>query len=282
MTKQELCQFLSKALFFEDKGFYINYICNCLWNELVRFHDLSGVALTDLHENPQFINWLKQLNAGMPVEYVIGSSCFYGIDLEVNQDVLIPRSETEELVHWILLDHPATVFQNILDIGTGSGCIAIAVKKNRPHWKINAIDNSYEALAIAKRNAQRYSLEIEFNRCDILSEIQVLKGEYDLIVSNPPYISKSEQDRVAQSVINYEPNNALFAPGSDPLIFYKKIAEHAKRLLKNGGKIYLELNEFMTDAIFNIFKTAGYTNLELRKDFQGKTRMLKVHYQFNA
>lgn len=215
-----------------------------------------------------------------PVQYITGKSNFYGYDFTVNPSVLIPRPETEELVHWVLSDHKQDrKLMDVLDIGTGSGCIPITLKNKRPHWRIVSVDKSVDAINTAQINACNLSCEIVFYEMDFLEvESQSTLGIYDLIISNPPYIAQSEFDQMSQNVKDYEPLMALVPEqGDDPLIFYRAIATFCLNRLKPNGAVYLELNEFLPGEIRQIFSEAdGFQDVEVRKDLQGKNRMLKA------
>ena len=213
-----------------------------------------------------------------PFDYVMGHSIFYGYRFDVNSDVLIPRPETEELVEWAIqilkdMSRPAAV----LDIGTGSGCIAITLKKEIPDSRVTGIDVSQSALDVAVRNAMVLNTHVTFEKIDFLNEIVLLEPrKYDLIISNPPYIDVSEKEAMTESTVIHEPHMALFPEHSDPLIFYRKLAAEASGLLKESGKILVEMNEFRSEEILSIFKDANLVEVEVREDLQGKPRMLKA------
>jgi release factor glutamine methyltransferase len=214
------------------------------------------------------IQILKDLKKGKPIQHIVGSTWFYGLNLKVNPDVLIPRPETEELVQWIISDC-GTHQHRILDIGTGSGCIALALKSKLPNSRIEACDISKEALKIAELNASKLHLDVGFFECNILKD-QV--KEYDVMVSNPPYISLSEMEEMAPNVTEHEPHTALFVDDGDVLIFYKRIAQIAKN---QKCICYFETSEFYNDALEQ-WLSQQQINYEFREDFQGKTRMLKL------
>lgn len=213
-----------------------------------------------------------------PIQYVLGKTTFYGLALSVDESVLIPRPETEELADWVIRDAEAFSGKDlsILDIGTGSGCLALALKKSLPFAKVFAVDYAEETLKTAKENAERNKLEIELIQWDILNEMppEFLKN-MDILVSNPPYITFSEKEKMAPNVLNYEPGRALFVTNNDPLQFYKKIEELSKKILKSTGKTYLELNESFAGEVEDYFRKKGWQTL-VKKDFQGKPRMIKI------
>lgn len=211
---------------------------------------------------------LEQLIEGKPIQYLTNEAPFYGLELYVDERVLIPRPETEQLVHWILQEN--TAFEGrILDIGTGSGCIPVTLAKHLPLARIKACDICDKALEVAKKNAATHKVDIEFTQLDILSqEIE----KVDIIISNPPYIGESEKTEMHQNVLNNEPHIALFVTDDDPLIFYKRIIELAQ---KQGSTCYFETSEFYRNTL-EIWLTKNNLTYEWKLDFQEKNRMLKV------
>lgn len=278
MKRQELCQLLEFELASNFNKLEIKNICNYCWVSISGNDKLMKLTPEQIIQEAEFMSYLQKLKSGIPVQYVFNTSCFYGIDLEVNSDVLIPRSETEELVSWILNDYKLSKPIHVLDIGTGSGCISIALKKHKPDWKVTAIDISERALELARRNALKYQLEIDFIQTDFIKSKNELKDSYDLIVSNPPYVSRNELHLLDKTVLEHEPAIALFPNGEDPFIFYKEIAAWASQHLKNTAALYFELNEFFADEIRTIFLNSGFGNVQFRKDMQGKKRMIKVQF----
>ncbi len=237
-----------------------------------------------LLNEPQLVLYKKcchELLAGRPLQYVCGTTLFMGLELKVNEAVLIPRPETEELVHWIIEDEKK--LQNtikMLDIGTGSGCIALALKKQLPETYISAIDLSNEALTIAKENSLQLGLSIHFQQLDILDTKQwALIHELDIIVSNPPYICPHEARDMHSNVKDYEPHLALFVSNEDPLQFYKTIAAFGLEKLNTDGRIYCEIHQDHAVVVQNFFITAGYKNVEIKKDLNGHDRMIKACLQ---
>lgn len=218
---------------------------------------------------------IARLQNHEPWQYITGKSWFYGLELQVNPSVLIPRQETEELVHLILSIHGQNPPINVLDIGTGSGCIPLALKFNRAHWNICALDFSTDAIATAKKNAAACGLNIPFQECDILTSIPK-GGPWDIIVSNPPYIPYKEKHIMSKNVLEFEPSTALFVENGDPLLFYRRIAQISKHLLSKGGNLYFELNEFYADDTAQIIKALGYSSVEIHNDLSGKKRMLSA------
>ncbi|MEL7422584.1 MAG: peptide chain release factor N(5)-glutamine methyltransferase [Bacteroidota bacterium] len=219
----------------------------------------------------------SRLQAREPVQYITGRADFYGLQFKVNPAVLIPRPETEELVEWIL-DHRATFSEEavVLDIGTGSGCIPLAIQHNWRTAEVHGLDVSAEALLVAQQNANQLSLTVQWWETDILNEANwSTLPTCDIIISNPPYIPHNEAVLMPESVKQYEPNLALFVENEDPLIFYRRIMELAQQQLKPGGLLFFECNEFNAEQVNQLGKQLGFTQTELRKDLQGKWRMWK-------
>jgi len=218
---------------------------------------------------------LTRLKNEEPLQYILGRTEFYGLDILLNPDVLIPRSETEELIAWVL-NTVNTETPKILDFGTGSGCIPLALKKNLPKSKITGVDKSQKALKLAKKNARSLNLDVEFLAFDILRDAPSKMGTVDVVVSNPPYVRFSEREKMTSNVLKYEPHMALFVKDEDPLIFYRKIADIGKQILKESGLLFFEINEEFGNEILSLLRDKGYENTELRKDLNGKDRMVKA------
>lgn len=237
-------------------------------------HMSPSMAFRDL---PALEGMLDRLLRQEPVQYVVGETQFYGLKLKVTEDVLIPRPETEELVHWILQEYRGKSQKlRILDIGTGSGCIALALAAHLSGSEVLAMDVSEKALAVATGNAQALSLSVEFLHDSILKP-QGKRPSFDLLVSNPPYIPPSQQDKMRKQVLAYEPELALFTREEDPLQFYKAILNYAEEGgLSSGGSIFLEINEFLAEEAADLFRDAGW-DLSLKRDMQGKWRMLRAY-----
>lgn len=219
------------------------------------------------------------LLANKPVQYVLSEAWFMNMKLFVNEHVLIPRPETEELVDWIIKDIDKAGMKSIslLDIGTGSGCIPISIKKMRADIHTSAIDVSDDALNVAKTNVTQQNTAIDFQLINFLNETEWNSlGKYNIIVSNPPYIKSSEATSMNDNVLKFEPHIALFVPDNDALIFYNKIAKFGTTHLKKDGNIYVEINEALGEQVICLFETYSYKNIELRKDMQGKDRMIKA------
>ena len=212
----------------------------------------------------------------IPVQYLLGTTSFYDLNFEVNKNVLIPRPETEELVDWIVQDNKKSENSiKILDIGTGSGCIAISLAKNIPNSKITAIDISEKALKIAQKNSINNNVAATFLKKNIL-KISNLEQIFDIIVSNPPYVRNLEKNEIKKNVLDYEPHLALFVDDDDALIFYRTIATLALKNLSENGRLYFEINQFLGLETVQLLEKLGYKNIELRKDIYGNDRMIKA------
>lgn len=224
--------------------------------------------------------FLQQLKNEIPVQYVLGSTSFFGLDFEVNTNVLIPRPETEELVEWILNSLQSTVTNQkvkIIDIGTGSGCIAISLAKNIPHAHVTALDVSVDALVTAQKNAQNNQVTVAFKNQNIL-ETYDLQEQFDVIVSNPPYVRNLEKQEIKNNVLHHEPHLALFVENDNALIFYKKIAELAQKNLKPNGFLFFEINQYLGAEMIGLLQDLDFKNIELRKDIYGNDRMVAANW----
>jgi len=256
-----------------------------------------GITLTQEEEQPLF-EALTELKTEKPLQYILGTAHFMDLELQVNENVLIPRPETEELVQWILDDFQkggqfkldaersrsviSTTLNDhslkILDIGTGSGCIAIALAKNLPDAKIYALDVSEEALEVAKKNAKSNGVNIGFMHQDILNpELELeFKLHFDVIVSNPPYVRELEKNTINKNVKDFEPCTALFVSDEDPLLFYKAIIDFSENNLNENGSLYFEINQYLGEETKALFNARNFSEIELRKDIFGNDRMLKA------
>lgn len=218
---------------------------------------------------------LEDLKLEKPIQYILGTTFFYDLEFKVNDSVLIPRPETEELVDWIIKDCANLTNKSlkIIDIGTGSGCIAISLANNIKNSKVFALDVSEKALAVAKKNAEINNVNVNFILNNILT-INDLNQEFDIIVSNPPYVRNLEKHEIKKNVLDNEPHLALFVDDDDALIFYKKIAELAQKNLSKNGKLYFEINQYLGPETIDLLEKLGFTNLILKKDIYGNDRML--------
>lgn len=248
---------------------------------------LHNLKRVDVALNPNFKlsdaeveKWniiLADLQQEKPIQYITGEAWFYGLRLEVNENTLIPRPETEELVEWIIESQKSKVQSQkceILDIGTGTGCIPISLKTNLPQANVSAIDISEKALEVAKRNAVSNKVDISFIQADIL-EVEDLNQHFDIIVSNPPYVRNLEKQEIKKNVLDYEPHLALFVEDTDALLFYRKIAQLALKNLSPNGLLFFEINQYLGKETFGLLKNLGFKNIELKKDMYGNDRMIR-------
>lgn len=257
---------------------------------------LHNLKRVDVALNPNFElseddveKWnaiLAELQLEKPIQYITGEAWFFGLRFEVNENTLIPRPETEELVDWILsssiTQHPTPL--TILDIGTGSGCIPISLKANLPQANVSSIDVSEKALEVAKRNAASNKVEINFIQTNILEVEDLLKLPLpftqnllplDIIVSNPPYVRNLEKQEIKKNVLDYEPHLALFVEDTDALLFYRKIAQLAMKNLSPNGLLFFEINQYLGKETVELLENLGFRNIELKKDVYGNDRIIK-------
>lgn len=253
----------------------IGFVCKINRTEYlnIKHEDISEEKLL------MFQSILIDLKKGIPIQYVLGETEFYGLVFKVNPTVLIPRPETEELVDWVLKDVKKLTDNitplKILDIGTGSGCIPIAIKKYLPDSEIFAIDISETALITAQENAILNQVDIHFSYGDILQP-HTSNIKYTIIISNPPYVTISEKENMHVNVVDHEPHSALFVPDDDALIFYSAIADYAMIHLLEGGVLYLEINENLGSQTLALLSNKGFKSLELKKDLRDRDRMIKA------
>ena len=233
---------------------------------------LKDQEVVSFETEEQLLKILERLKQAEPVQYVLGYAWFCGLRFKVNKYVLIPRPETEELVDWIVKQNKIQS-PHILDIGTGSGCIAIALAKQIPEATVVAKDISKDALNTATQNALINNVDVKFLEADILNQ-HSNEIKYDIIVSNPPYVLQSESETMCRHVLQYEPATALFVPDDDALIFYKAILKYAGIHLKPGGKLFFEINPFKAEEITALLKSSNFIELSIKKDLQGRDRMV--------
>ena len=218
---------------------------------------------------------LLRLKKQQPIQYIVGHTEFYGLIFKVNKHTLIPRPETEQLVDWIISNHKDQGSGlEILDIGTGSGCIAVALAKNFSKASISGLDISEKALEVAQENAIKNQVLVSFCQKDILQTI-ALEKKYDVVVSNPPYVRQLEKKAMSANVLDNEPGGALFVPNEDPLLFYRKIAQLALVSLQEKGWLYFEINEYLSNEMDALLNEIGFVNIEIKKDFRAVPRMIK-------
>jgi len=247
------------------------------------YYDVSRIQLAmdsnyAIDDSEKIIDALELLKQQKPIQYIIEETEFYGLPFKVNDNVLIPRPETEELVEWVLSKVDSNKSIHILDIGTGSGCIAVSLAKNLPKAKVYALDVSAKALIIAKQNAKVNNVNVKFIEADILK-----KGDggleadvkFDIIVSNPPYVREQEKELMKANVLDNEPHLALFVKDEDPLIFYEAITKYASNNLTREGQLFFEINEYLGNAMIDLLKNNNFNNIELKQDIFKKDRMIK-------
>ena len=258
-----------------------NEVQSMLFIVLERFFNLSKNEIilnpTKLFTESELLlvmNTVKELKTQKPLAYILGEWTFFDLTLKVDENVLIPRPETEELVQLIINENTSAA--TILDIGTGSGCIALALKNNLPNAKVLAWDISEKALEIAKTNAIDNNLIVDFEYIDILNVDFTLSEKLDIIVSNPPYITKNEIQKMEKNVLNFEPHLALFVNDKNPLLFYDKIADFAMKNLTINGKIYFEINEIYGNEVKYLLQSKGFVKAEIIQDINKKNRLIKA------
>jgi release factor glutamine methyltransferase len=243
---------------------------------------LNPETVMDYNQIRRWKNIISDLRFQKPIQYILGETEFYGLPFLVNENTLIPRPETEELVELIISGVGSKPLK-VLDIGTGSGCIAIALAKNIPNAGVSAIDVSEKALAAAKKNAELNNVKINFINADILKidDLQELRTSnftlptsYDIIVSNPPYVRNLEKAEIKPNVLEYEPHLALFVEDTDALLFYRKIAQLAKMNLNPNGKLYFEINQYLGKETVQLLESLGFSDVQLKKDIYGNDRMV--------
>jgi len=246
----------------------------------VRFHfDKTAEPDNDLINS--FLNILDELATAKPIQHILGLADFYGMRLEVNEHVLIPRPETEELVDLILKKHVGQKDLTVLDVGTGSGCIAIALKKHLPQSRVYAMDISAEAIETARKNADRQQVEINFVQADVLKWEAFFRPEqhFDLIASNPPYITPRERAFMHRNVLQFEPPTALFVQEDAPLLFYDCISEMGKKHLRQNGLLYFEANQYLAGETAGLLQKKGYRSVQIFRDINGADRMLCAQWR---
>ncbi|MCG6187492.1 peptide chain release factor N(5)-glutamine methyltransferase [Maribellus maritimus] len=274
---QSLIQYIEKEL----KGLYpaeeirsfirlvFEQVCELNYTQLL----LSRDKILSPEEKEKMEEIVTRLKTFEPIQYILGETEFYGLQLKVNPAVLIPRPETEELVQWILQTNKLTS-PVVLDVGTGSGCIALALKKELPAATLTAIDISETALETAKENAKINRLDIQLLNCNILNWEGQKWEQYDIIVSNPPYVRTMEKEKMQANVLDYEPELALFVSDADPLVFYRRIGEFSLENLRKDGFLFFEINENLGTEMAELLSAQGFKNIEIRTDIRGKERML--------
>lgn len=270
-----------------DKNYGVEEVSSFFYLLIVHFLKLEKfvLALTpnlviNKEEEALLFKALSELKQHVPVQYIIGETEFMDMRFKVSPKVLIPRSETEDLVRWVIADSSGEQYQplTILDIGTGSGCIPIALAKHLEGVQISALDISSDALQVAQTNALENEVDIDFHQGNILDEISTstINSKFDIIASNPPYVRELEKNKMHKNVLKYEPDIALFVSDKDPLVFYRAIANFAVKNLADNGRLYLEINQYLGKEMLSLLSEYNFKDIELRKDIFGNDRMVKA------
>ncbi|WP_297887150.1 peptide chain release factor N(5)-glutamine methyltransferase [uncultured Capnocytophaga sp.] len=261
----------------EINSFYfilLQHYANCSTADVLA--DENTLLLDNITQSIQ--QAITELQTAKPIQYILGETEFFSNRFFVDENVLIPRPETEELVDWVLHTYPdKTLPLHILDIGTGSGCIAVSLAKALPEAQVTAIDVSPKAIAVAQRNAKRNGTKIEFLQCDIL-QTKTLPQKYDVIISNPPYVRELEKSEMHNNVLSYEPHLALFVPNEHPLLFYEQIATLAQQYLTPKGTLFFEINQYLATEMQEMLTKKNFTQITIRQDLSGNDRMLCARY----
>jgi release factor glutamine methyltransferase len=256
----------------------INALSGIIVKTVLKFPVLHTLALPDTgvtqKQAKQIIRICRELKTGKPLQYILGYTNFYNCTIRVNGDTMIPRPETEELVDLIIKENRGFT-GSILDIGTGSGCIAVALAVNLPGARVTGIDISEGAILKAQENAGLNNVRVSFYRADILNSDPYSFARTDIIVSNPPYVTESEKRFMARNVLEYEPHTALFVPDADPLVFYNAITSIASAIMTPGGRLYFEINEAMGKQMNLLLESAGFSPVKIISDLNGKERIIK-------
>ncbi len=256
--------------------FYFKILINSFFNWDSTLIALNPKKQLTILESSKLIKTINNLKKFKPIQYITGESFFMGLKFKVNKNVLIPRQETEELVEWIINDNRDSQNKiNVIDVGTGSGCIAISLSKKKRNFNLTAIDNSDKSLLVAKENARLNKVKINFINNDILKPLND-KTIYDIIISNPPYIADSEIKNIEDKVLKFEPYNAIFVDKKNPLIFYKAIIDFSLSNLKKEGKIYFEINPIFYNSLLTLIESYNKFNLVVKKDISNKNRMIRL------
>ena len=264
-----------KVIYIEPE---INAIANIIIKTIIGVTRLHQLYMPD-HEisasqSENILNICRELKTGKPIQYILGETIFYDCTIKVTEATLIPRPETEELVDLIIKENK-DYSGSIIDIGTGSGCIAIALSSKLPQAMVTGVDISDEALSIAMENAMLNKTTVNFIKKDILNTDNELINKLGIIVSNPPYVRNSEKKYMSKNVLDFEPHIALFVEDSDPLLFYRAILKFAGKVLLPGGKVYFEINEAMGKSMIKLFEQTGYSGIQIVSDINGKDRIIK-------
>ncbi len=274
----ELLKYIAQAIQSHYDKRESESIARILVEELFGLSNVEIILNSPIHwrvgQWEQLNDIIREISQGMPMQYALGKAFFYGRQFEVNPAVLIPRQETELLVKQIVDDQKVKSAISLMDVGTGSGCIAISLALELPNSKVYAMDISAEALEIANKNAKKLFADVNFMQGNILKEMP-LDEKLDVLVSNPPYVRQLEKSSMHRNVLDFEPDIALFVPDEDPLLFYRALAIYGNRALKNDGSLYVEINEALAFETCELLRSFNYTNLQIIKDLHGKDRFIK-------
>lgn len=268
-------------LFLELDGIYQKQEINALSNIIIR--TVMGVSKLhqlfmpeqriNIEQAARIIEITKELKGGKPIQYILGETTFYDCNIKLNSATLIPRPETEELVHLIITEN-RKYKGNIVDFGTGSGCIAIALAANIPGSGVTGVDISEDAINIANENARRNNVTVTFLKGDIFNLEKLNVPKAGIIVSNPPYVRNSEKKFMAKNVLDFEPHSALFVSDSEPLVYYRALIKIADKILVAGGRLYFEINEALGDSMVSLLASSGYSEIKLTADINNKDRII--------
>ncbi|MDY0216080.1 MAG: peptide chain release factor N(5)-glutamine methyltransferase [Bacteroidales bacterium] len=271
--------FIKKQLSPQFTSAEIDHFCQYLFEEFSQITKIERLLKREIYipesEIIKYGNAVVKLKAETPIQYIVGKTNFFGLDFLVNKSVLIPRPETEELVEWIIDSAKSIDKPSILDIGTGSGCIAICLGKKMSESQVTAVDISKEAIEVARKNAKIHQVNIDFQIADALKTESLPIQKFNIIVSNPPYVRESEKKQMKENVLAYEPHLALFVDDNDPLIFYREIAKYAFNHLEENGQLFFEINEAFAEECKDLMTQIGFTEILIKNDLRGKNRMLK-------
>lgn len=277
-TIKDIRLYLAKELKGNFQDHEISALSNIIIKTVTGIKRLQNLALPEHHVTQiharRIINICKELKSGKPIQYILGETSFYNCVIKLNEETLIPRPETEELVDLIIKENRGFT-GNILDVGTGSGCIAIALAVNLPGSSVTGTDISEGAIKIAEENSRLNNVSVSFLKADVFSSDHLTVAETDIIVSNPPYVRDLEKQFMNSNVLDFEPHTALFVPDSDPLVFYRAILEQAVKILVPKGKIYFEINEAFGLLMVELLEFYQYSDILIVKDINGKARFIK-------
>ena len=277
-TIKDIRFFLARELEETYQKQEINALANIIIETVIGVTKLHGLYMTEQpikrDQAAKIIDICNELKTGKPVQYILGKTIFYDCIIKVTSATLIPRPETEDLVD-LIINENRSIQGNILDIGTGSGCIAISLAKNLPRAVITGIDISEDALVVAKENALINNVPVSFIKGDIFNFYFEKYNNTDIIVSNPPYVRNIEKQLMNKNVFDFEPHMSLFVTDKDPLVYYKAILKVSEKILKSGGRLYFEINEVMGRSMVQLLEASGYSEIEIVLDINSKERIIK-------